>query len=132
MKELVQYYPVLKLSTFLQHLFIDANEAGTEKAKNRIINYQTKLLKLIKKNQKRSLESEKKSKRNIWLATKKEKQHYTRLTTGLFFPVRVRFFLRSMEYGTPTFKANLLRDRGADIGKDVFIAFGNLIDPIFT
>ena len=37
-----------------------------------------------------------------------------------------------MEFGTPTFKANLLRDRGADIGKNVFIAFGNLIDPIFT
>ncbi|NHI93585.1 MAG: hypothetical protein EAX96_13950 [Candidatus Lokiarchaeota archaeon] len=128
----MKYYPVLKLGNFLQQLFLDPNIAGTEKAKERIINYQAKLIKQIQKNQAKSLNENWIKRRNIWSATKSEKQHYVRLTTGLFFPIQVRLFLRSMEFGTPKFKANLLRDRGAEIGKNVFIAFGNLIDPIFT
>ncbi len=130
LKDLIKYYPVLKLGNFLNQLFLEPDKAGTEKSKERIIKYQEKLVKLTKKNQAKSLEEGKG--RKIWKADKKERNHYRRLTTGLFFPVQVRIFLRSMEFGTPKFKANLLRDRGADIGENVFIAFGNLIDPIFT
>jgi len=130
LKELVQYWPILKLGNFLDQIFLDPNKAGTEKSKQRILKYQEKLVKQTKRNQKKSIQPEKG--RDIWLADKKERNHYKRLTTGLFFPIQVRIFLRSMEYGTPKFKANLLRDRGAEIGENVFIPFGNLIDPIFT
>ena len=37
-----------------------------------------------------------------------------------------------LQYGTPQFKANFLRDLGATVGDKVMITFGNLIDVIFA
>lgn len=131
-KKLLKYFPILKESNFAQRYFVDENVAQTEKARERIQKYQESLIRKFIKFSKRSYEGTNPKLRSTREATEKEKKYYKKWTTGFWLPTRLTLRIRAIELGTPTLKANLLRDRGARIGEKTLFTLGNFIDPLFT
>ncbi|MHC1591881.1 MAG: acyltransferase [Candidatus Helarchaeales archaeon] len=132
LKDLLLYYPILKESAFLQNYFVSNHDAQTAKARERIRSYQTKLMRRFKKLSAKSYTGNDPRLRKTREATEEEKKYYKKWTTGLIYPARLLLRIRAFEVGTPTFKANLMRDFGAKVGQGVFLTVGNFIDPIFT
>ena len=132
MKELFEISPLLKYATWVTPYFISESDGTTERSKERIRNFQQKITKLIKNSQKRSKEQKGRKARKIHPATEKEKARWDRYMNSALGLIRARLQIRMLQYGTPQFKANFLRDLGANIGERVMITFGNLIDVIFA
>ncbi|MHA1144301.1 MAG: acyltransferase [Candidatus Helarchaeota archaeon] len=132
LEDLIKYFPILKNSAFLQNYFISQFDAQTEKARNRIESYQKKLIRKLKKISLKSYAGTDTKLRKTREATEKEKKYYRKWTTGLIYPARLLLRIRALELGTPTFKANLLKDFGAKIGEGVLFTMGNFVDPLFT
>ncbi|NHI91110.1 MAG: hypothetical protein EAX96_01320 [Candidatus Lokiarchaeota archaeon] len=132
MKEIFEINPLLKYATWVTPYFISEEDGSTEKSKERIRSFQEKITKLIQNSQKRSKEQKGKKARNIHLATEKEKARWDRYFNSALGLLRARLQIRMLQYGTPQFKSNFLRDLGATIGNKVMITFGNLIDVIFA
>ena len=130
-QDFFKHYPILKNSGALQNYFIDKWDAHTEKARIFIEKYQNNLARRFLKTTKKSYLGTDSRLRTTREATEKEKKYYLRWTTGLSY-YRLLLRVRAIEFGTPTFKANICRDRGAKIGENVFFTMGNFIDPIFT
>ncbi|MHA1893369.1 MAG: acyltransferase, partial [Candidatus Helarchaeota archaeon] len=132
MKELFEISPLLKYATWVTPYFISESDGTTERSKERIRNFQQKITKLIKNSQKRSKEQKSRKARKIHPATEKEKARWDRYMNSALGLIRARLQIRMLQYGTPQFKSNFLRDLGANIGERVMITFGNLIDVIFA
>jgi len=132
MKEIFEMSPLLKYATWVTPYFVSEEDGSTEKSKERITDFQTKITKMIKTSQKRSKEQKGKKARKIHPATEKELARWDRYQNSALGVLRARLQIRMLQYGTPQFKANFLRDLGATVGKKVMITFGNLIDVIFA
>ena len=132
MKEIFELNPLLKYATWVTPYFVSEEDGTTEKSKERIRDFQEKITKLLKNSQKRSKEQRGRKARKIHQATEKEQTRWDRYFNSSFGLLRARLQIRMLQYGTPQFKSNFLRDLGATIGEKVMITFGNLIDVIFT
>ncbi|MHA1143750.1 MAG: acyltransferase [Candidatus Helarchaeota archaeon] len=133
MKELFKISPLLKYAHWVRPYFVSEEDASTEKSKKRIRDFQEKITKMIVKNCKRSLEKPgAKKTRKLRKATEKEERRFHRFLDSFFGELRLRARISLLSNLTPTFKANYLRDLGANVGERVMITFGNLIDVIFA
>ncbi|MFX0135972.1 MAG: acyltransferase [Candidatus Hodarchaeota archaeon] len=130
-KEIFKMFPVLKYTTYVTPFFVSEDDAETEKSKERIQQFQADLTKRIIQNTKRSIEGKGKKIRNLRLATEKELRHYENMHNIFLNQIRLRLRLRLLQWGTPKFKRNYLRDLGANVGEGVMITFGNLMEVIF-
>lgn len=131
LKELFKMFPFIKYATYVTPMFVSENDAETEKSKERIRKFQEDMTKRIIQNTKNSIEGKGQKARHLRLATEEELRYYENMNNNFINQIRLNVRLRLLQFGTPKFKRNYLRDLGANVGERVMITFGNTLDVIF-
>ncbi|MHA1379555.1 MAG: acyltransferase [Candidatus Helarchaeota archaeon] len=131
LKELFKMFPLLKYSTYVTPFYVDVKDGGTEKSKDRIRKFQADMTKRIIQNTKKSIEGKGKKIRNLRPATEEEISHYENMNSYFLNRLRLRTRIGLLQYGTPKFKRNFLRDLGAEVGDKVMITLANTLEVIF-
>jgi len=131
LKEIFQMFPLLKYSTYVTPFYADVCNGVTEKSKDRIRKFQADMTKSVIKNTINSIKGKGKKIRNLRLATEEEIVYYDNMNTYFLNRLRIRARIRLLQWGTPKFKRNFLRDLGAEIGENVMLTLANTIEVFF-
>jgi acetyltransferase-like isoleucine patch superfamily enzyme len=131
LKEIFKMFPLLKQTAYVTPFYVNESDGGTEKSKERIRKFQEDMTRNVIKNTKNSIEGKGKKIRHLRPATEEEIAHYENMHTYFLNRLRIRSRLWLLQWGTPQFKRNFLRDLGAHVGENVMITIANTLEVYF-